>query len=170
MSPLRPRNDRDAVDADVAAGVHDGPDHVVGLGADVAVHFDGAAVAGDHRLGRGLGGFQARPPAGMGDVDDDADAVHFRDGRAAEVADARVGRLGAAVAEHVAAVVGEVHHADAELKEEPDGGQLTGGRVPLLGERDAVAREIQAVPLLALGRFDVGGQSRLATRGRAGRR
>jgi hypothetical protein len=47
----------------------------------------------------------------MGEVDDDAEVVHLLDCGDAEIAEAGVGALGAAIAQQIAGVVGELNAA-----------------------------------------------------------
>jgi hypothetical protein len=81
---------RNDADADESVGIADCLDDLVRLGAEMSEEAGAGGVAGDHRTGRGFRGFKASPPSGMGDIDDDADTVHFCDGLSAEIAQASV--------------------------------------------------------------------------------
>src|SRR5262245_26793480 len=67
---------------------------------------------------------------------------------------AAVGGVAAAVAEHVAALIGHMHQADAKLEEDRDVAQLVGHRHPVLREGDAVAGQIKALFTSPLGGGD----------------
>ena len=131
-------------DAHGAPGVEYCADDVVGFASDVFVECAGDGVADDDGL---LGCFcrvEAGLPAGVGEVNDDAEAVHFGDCGMSKVAQARVVGFAAAVSDGVAAVVREVHHARAELCKDADVAQFF-FRVGLVaGEWNAVAGEIGA--------------------------
>src|SRR5690606_13047171 len=151
---VAPQETGDTADSNVAPGVSDGLNHLVRFAANVGVNRRGHRVAGDDGLRGNLGGFQAGLPAGMGAVGDDADAVHLGDGGASKIAEAGIGGFGAAVADHVSPLVGQVHHADAEMVEDAYVAKLVGGGEPVLSEGDAVAGEIEAVLAGPLGGLD----------------
>ena len=120
------------------------------------VYPDRATVTRHDRLARCLGRLKAGAPSRMCNVHNHARPVHLSDGCATEVTDARVGRFRATIAEDVSPVIGEVHHADAELEKQADVCEFFGAGIPLLSERDAVAGEIEAMSPLLLRRLDVG--------------
>src|SRR5688572_9426625 len=91
----------------------------------------------------------------MSNVHDDAGSIHLRDRRAAEIADAAVSRFRAPIAENVAPIVSQMHHANAELKEQPDVRQFVRNGIPFLRQRNPVAGEIEAMPAILLRAFDV---------------
>ncbi|OPZ92806.1 MAG: hypothetical protein BWY73_00628 [candidate division TA06 bacterium ADurb.Bin417] len=118
-------------------------------------------VAGHRRPGRSPGRLQAGPLAGVGDVDDQAGPVHLGDGLAAEIAQAGVGALPAAVAQQVAPVVGQVHHPAAEFEEDFKQAQLLGHRDQPARQGQAVAGQVEAAAAGRLGRRDSPGRDRL---------
>ena len=105
-------------------------------------------VAGNHGFARNLGRFQAGLPSGVGAIGDHADPVHFLDHAAAKVAQARIRFFRAAIADHVATLIGQMHHADSQLEKDPQVSQFVRDGNPLLGQRYPVAGKIQAVASL----------------------
>ena len=94
----------------------------------------------------------------------DVGAVDPRDHLAAEIGEAGIGALEAAVAGEVALVVGELHHPDAERRERVDP-----GRIAL--ERGRVLEIVDEAELAGGARgADVGGALDLGEQGRDGRR
>ena len=81
----------------------------------------------------------------MRDIDDDADAVHLLHNATSEVAQTRVAVLRAAVADHVPTVVRQVHHPHTHLEEHADVPEFVLDGHPVLRERHAVARHVEAV-------------------------
>lgn len=142
---LSAKESGDAADADVASSGGDRLDDRIGFAADVRVEFPAGGVTGDDRFVRDLGGFEAGLPAGVGTIGDDSDAVHLANHGSSKVTETGVGFFGATVADHVSSLVGEVHHADAELKKDLEVSEFIGDRVPVLRQRDAVAGEVEAV-------------------------
>ena len=122
--PAASQKTRDAADPDIAAAIGQRPNDLVRFRADVTVHRDTAGVAGHYRLAGDLGRFEAGLPACVGAVRNHANAIHLGDYRPAEVTQAGVGRLGAAVAYHVSPIVGQMHDPDSELEKDPDVAQL----------------------------------------------
>ena len=144
-------------DAHGAPGVEYCADDVVGFASDVFVEGAGDGVADDDGLFGCFCCVEAGLPAGVGEVDDDAEAVHFGDCGMSKVAQARVVGFAAAVSDGVAAVVREVHHARAELCKDADVAQFF-FRVGLVaGEWNAVAGEIGAAFARFVGCNDVVG-------------
>src|SRR5688500_20227727 len=89
-------------------------------------------VAGHHRPLRRVLACKAGAPTGMGDIDDDTKSVHLADDGVTEITQAAVVRLARAVANRVPAIIGEVHHSDAELLKNSDVLQLVAHVVPAL--------------------------------------
>ncbi len=142
-------------DAHGAPGVEYCADDVVGFASDVFVEGAGDGVADDDGLCGGFCCVEAGLPAGVGEVNDDAEAVHFGDCGVSKVAQARVVGFAAAISDGVAAVVREVHHARAELCKDADVAQFF-FRVGLVaGEWNAVAGEIGAAFARFVGCDDV---------------
>ena len=132
-------------DAHCAAGVEYSADDVVGFAADVFIESAGDGVADDNGLVGCVGSVEAGLPAGVGEVDNDAEVVHFGNGGMAKVAQSCIFGFATAVAYGVAAVVGKMHHAHAKLGEDA---QVTEFflRIGLIAdEGDAVAGEVGAV-------------------------
>ena len=92
-------------------------DRLVGLEPRVVVERAAVRVRDRDRLLRDLDRVERRPVAAVRDVHQHAGLVHRRDDLGAEVADAAVHAVGAAGAEQVLAVVGELRAALAELVE-----------------------------------------------------
>ena len=92
---------RERAHADDAAAGGYRLDLLVSEVAPAFVHAAGISVADDHRRGAGLDDLEAGAPPDMGHVDDDPELVHPGDRRAAELRQAAVGLLQAAVAEAV---------------------------------------------------------------------
>jgi hypothetical protein len=80
----------------------------------------------------------------VGDVHNDTDLVHFGHGGFAEVAEPTVMRLACAIAEGVAAVVGDMHHADPEVMKNANETQLVADTFPLHAQGNAVGGHAQA--------------------------
>ncbi len=106
------------------------------------VQRPGARVADHDRALGDPGRVQAGLPTRVRDVDDHAHPVHLSHDGAPKVAQARVGRFGAAVTDCVAPVVGQVHHPTAELEKDADVAQLLFHRDPVLGQGHAVAHHV----------------------------
>ncbi len=131
-------------DAHGAPGVEYRADDVVGFASDVFVYCAGDGVADNDGLCGCFCCVEAGLPAGVGEVNDDAEAVHFGDCGMSKVAQARVVGFATAVSDGIAAVVREVHHARAELCKDADEAQFF-FRVGLVAsEWNAVAGEIGA--------------------------
>ena len=81
----------------------------------------------------------------MSYVGNHADLVHLGDHGATKVAQTGVGWFGTAVADWIAAVVGQVHHAAAELEELADKTQFLLDRGLFSWEGYAVTRLVDAV-------------------------
>ena len=111
-------------DAHGAPGVEYRADDVVGFASDVFIDCAGDGVADDNGLCGCFCCVETGLPAGVGEVNDDAEAVHFGDCGMSKVAQARVVGFAAAVSDGVAAVVREVHHARAELCKDADVAQF----------------------------------------------
>ena len=73
-------------DAHGATCVEHGADDVVGFAADVFVKGAGSGVTDHNGLFGGLGGFKAGLPTGVGQVDEDAEVVHFLNGGITKIA------------------------------------------------------------------------------------
>ena len=134
---------RDAAHAHKPVGVADGLDRVVRFAAEMAMYIRARSVARDHRLCRRLRRIERRRPAAVRHVHDHAELVHFGHSRLSKVAQPAVVRLARAIADRVPAVVGEMHHADAQLVENADVAQFVAHAFPALRERHAVAGEAQ---------------------------
>ena len=89
------------------------------------------------------------------------DAVHLGNDGFSKIAQTRIRRLSTTVAYHVPALVGEVHHANAELIKNLQIAQLVGDGVPVMRQRDAVSGHVEAVLSRRLNRLDVVGDDRL---------
>jgi hypothetical protein len=153
--PSPPRKMGYAADPHQAAAIHNGLDHVRRLGANMVVDGVAGRVAGDDWLLRDLSGLQACAPSAVGHIDNNADPVHFRNCRPAQVAEPAVCWLGTAVAKQVSSIVGDVHHPNAQLEEQADMTQFLGDGLKIARQWNAVAGEVQAAPPFALGRLNV---------------
>ena len=91
----------------------------------------------------------------MGYVDDDAEPVQLGHGHVSEVAQSGVARLGAAITDHVPAIVGQMHHAASQIKEEPQQPQLRLCCQLLSHQRHTVAGLHQAMAAGSAGGDDV---------------
>ena len=135
---------RDAADAHVAARVADGADDVVGLAAEVPVNA--AAVVWLATIGFAEALAASRLVCQPEWATSTMTPTRFISAMALRPKSLRPPSFGspAAVAERVPAVVGHVHHADAELVEDADEPQFVAHALPLLRQRHAVGREVEA--------------------------
>ena len=83
-----------------------------------------------------------------------------------EITKSGVGFLGTSVADHVAAVVRQMHHADAQLVEDLKQPKFLLDGCPPLRQRDAVGGHVQAALAIFAGLFDVIRMSALTTKSR----
>ena len=104
---------RQHVHAHQAIGVGDGFERLVALAAHVVENRSRGGVARHDGLLRGPGRVERSLLAAVGGVHDDADPVHLPNQVPAQLAQAGVRRLRAAVADEVSPVVGQVHQANA---------------------------------------------------------
>ena len=110
--------DGEGVGADDAALLGEGAQRVVRLVAHVVEEGARVGVGEGHGTVGGLDRVHRRAVAHVGQVDQDAQAVHLPDGVEAEVAQAVVGALEAPVAQQVALVVRDLDDPDAERVED----------------------------------------------------
>ncbi len=109
--------DRNARYADEAASLCDGADLLVILAAPMVAHRAADGMRGRDRGSRGLGRLQRGLRAGMRRVYHDAQFIHARYDIMAERRQPALILLHAAIADPVAAVVGQVHHPEADALE-----------------------------------------------------
>ena len=114
-------------------------------------------VTGDDRASRHFGRFQTCLPAGMRTVRNHPDAIHFCNCRATEIAEPRIGRFATAITDHVATLIGQMHHANAELKKDLHVRQLVFFRIPFLSQRDSVSGHVQRMSTGGLRGFHICG-------------
>src|SRR5688572_9695933 len=91
---------------------------------------------------------EARLPPRMRDVRNDSDTIQLLYHTSAKVAEPSICSLSTAIANNVAAVICEVHHANAELKKNADISQLLFFAAPLLRKRNAVAGKVKDTTIL----------------------
>ena len=142
----------DARGADYSAALREPPDGLVRLVAGHVVVRSRVGVGDGDRLLGGVDDVQGRPVADVGQVDEDAEAVHLGDRLGPEVGQPSGNALVAAVAEQVALVVGDLDDADAESVEEGEPVQA------VFDGRRVLEAEYDARPAVALGGEDVVGR------------
>src|SRR5690606_13975513 len=123
-------------DTHVSATVGDCLDHVIRFGTDMFVHRCRRRVTCHHGLAGHLRCLQPGLPSAMRHIGNHAYAVQLPNHFPAEVAESAVGGFRASVADHIATVVRQVHHADAELEEDADVAQLFLDGTPFLRQRN----------------------------------
>ena len=106
--------ERHEIDAGHAAFLGDGAQFRIRAIARVIVLRGAARVRECDRPGRRLDRVGRRLPAAMAEVHEDPERVHLLDGLDARLAEARVRRLEAAVAEQVPPVVRRLHDANPQ--------------------------------------------------------